>query len=237
MQAVFNPDIWARYGSVFVASIWVTLLLVAVSFVAGFFLSLPVAVWRQSKNRLVRSLAGGFIYFFRGSPILAQLYLFYYGVGAFSDFWKMVHVWWLFETPLLCAILVFTLNTAAYQAEIFRAGFQSVPRSQREAGQALGLEKRVVFRRILLPQAMILTLRPLGNELILMVKASAVVALIPVMDIMGVVTKLAYPRFIDFQVYLWAAVVYLVIVEVVRRCVNIIERRLTRHMPPVQAIL
>ena len=126
-------------------------------------------------------------------------------------------------------MLSFVLNTAAYQAEILRGAIQSVPRGQHEGAAALGISKFVTFRKIILPQAMIVALRPYGNELILMIKGSAVVAIVTVYDLMGE-TRYAFSRTFDYQTYLWAAIFYLAIVEVLRHLWAFLEGRLTRHL-------
>lgn len=117
----------------------------------------------------------------------------------------------------------FTLNTGAYQAEILQGAIRAVPAGRREAAMSLGLRSRQIFRKIVMPQAILIALRPLGNEVILMVKGSSVAAIVTVFDLMGV-TRLAYSRTFDFQVYLWAAVLYLVVVEIIRRVWDKLER-------------
>ncbi len=126
-------------------------------------------------------------------------------------------------------MLAFTLNTAAYQAEILRGAIESVGKGQWEGAASLGLTKWQTLRKVILPQALIVALRPYGNELILMIKGSAIVAIITVYDLIGV-TRLAFSRSFDFQTYVWAARLYLVLVETLRHATEWIERRITRHM-------
>ena len=121
------------------------------------------------------------------------------------------------------------LNTAAYQAEILRGAIESVSHGQHEAAAALGIHKFIAFRKIILPQALIVALRPYGNEIILLIKGSAVVAIITVLDLMGE-TRYAFSRTFDYQTYLWAAIFYLTIVEALRHLWAWFERRLTRHL-------
>ena len=128
-----------------------------------------------------------------------------------------------------CAFLAFTLNTAAYQAEILRGAIQSVPKGQWEGAAALGLPRWYAFLRIILPQALIVALRPYGNEIILMVKGSAIVAIVTVYDLMGE-TRRAFSRTFDYQMYLWAGVFYLVMVETLRRVWERLEASLTKHL-------
>ena len=224
-----DTDLLARYGPRILGGLGITLQLVAVSVSIGFVLAVPLAIIRTDGPAPLRSAVLAFSIFFRGTPLLAQIYLVYYGAGQFHDALEGIGLWPYLREAWFCALATFTLNTAAYQAEILRGGLQAVPRGQREAARAMGLTAFPIYARVLLPQALIISLRPLGNELVLMIKASSVAALITVFDIMGE-TKLAYSRTYDFQVYLWAALVYLVLVEGVRIVWQMFEKRLTRHL-------
>lgn len=139
----------------------------------------------MSKNRLWGWLAYAYVYFFRGTPLITQLFLIYYGLGSFRPQLETVGLWWFFRDAWNCALFTFTLNTAAYQAEILRGAIESVPRGQREGAAALGLPDRIAFFKVILPQAMIVALRPYGNEIILMIKGSAIVAIVTVFDLMA----------------------------------------------------
>lgn len=225
----WNPDFIAKYGPKYWSGLKITLQLVLLSLALGALLSLPVALGRMSQNRLWRGVTYSYVYFFRGTPLLAQIFLIYYGLGQFFEFWKSIGLWWFFREAWYCALLSFTLNTAAYQAEILRGAIESVPKGQTEGAQALGLRKRPIFFKIILPQALIVALRPYGNEIILMIKGSAIVSIITVFDLMGE-TRRAFSGTFDFQTYLWAAVIYLLIVEVIRIIWDLFERRLTRHL-------
>jgi polar amino acid transport system permease protein len=224
-----STDLIARYGPSLLEGLLITIELVAMSFVAGALLAIPLTMLRLSENRIVAGLAFGYVYFFRGTPLLAQLFLIYYGVGQFVGFFKAVGLWGFFRDAFNCALLAFTLNTAAYQAEIFRGAIRSVPRGQWEAARALGLHWTPLLLKVVIPQAAIVALRPLGNELILLIKASAVASIVTVLDLMGE-TRLAFSRTYDLTIYLYAAVLYLVMVELIRRLWNALETRLTRHL-------
>ncbi|BCP53293.1 amino acid ABC transporter permease [Kaistia sp. 32K] len=224
-----NWDALATYGPRMLQGLVVTLQLVVISITLGALLSWPVALARLSRYRVIRGIAFGYMYFFRGTPLLAQTFLVYYGAGQFRVQLEAAGLWWLFRDAFFCCVLTFTLNTAAYQAEILRGAIRAVPAGQREAAMSLGLNSRQIFRKIIVPQALLIALRPLGNEVILMIKGSSVAAIVTVFDLMGV-TRLAYSRTFDFQVYLWAAVLYLIVVEAVRRLWDKIEHYLTRHL-------
>lgn len=225
----FDQEKFFKYGPAMLRGLVVTIQLVATSLVLGAILSLPLAFARMQQSGILASLAYGYVYLFRGTPLIMQVFLIYYGLGSFRPELDAIGVWWFFRDAYNCALLAFTLNTAAYQAEILRGAIQSVARGQWEAAQALGLHKLPTFIRVILPQALMVALRPYGNEIILMIKGSAIVAIVTVFDLMGE-TRRAYSRTFDFQMYLWAAVLYLAIVELIRNVWNLIEKRLTRHL-------
>ncbi len=226
---VLDLDILDRYGSRLLDGLIVTIELVALSVTIGFVLGLGLALIRLSANPLLVGLARGYTVFFRGTPILLQLFLVYYGAGQMRAPLEAIGLWGLFREAFFCAVFTFTLNTAAYQAEILRGAISSLPAGQAEAAAALGLRRLHRLRHVVLPQAMAVALRPLGNELILMIKASAVASLVTVSDLMGA-TRFVFARSFDLSVYLYAAVMYLVLVELIRRSWEAMERRLTRHL-------
>ena len=201
----------------------------AISIILGAILSVPICYARMSKNRVLNAISYGYVYFFRGTPLLAQTFLIYYGFGSFRPQLEAVGLWSFFREAWYCAVFAFALNTAAYQAEILRGAIESVGKGQWEAASALGLSKLQTLYKVILPQALIVALRPYGNEIILMIKGSAIVAIITVYDLMGE-TRRAFSRTFDFQTYLWAALLYLSLVETLRHLVDWIERRITRHL-------
>ncbi|MVA97768.1 ABC transporter permease subunit [Nitratireductor sp. CAU 1489] len=223
------PEKVARYGPKYISGLLTTLSLVGISLVIGALLSIPVAIGRMSKNKLIGRIAFAYVYVFRGTPLIAQLFLIYYGLGSFRPQLEAVGLWGFFREAWNCAVFSFSLNTAAYQAEILRGAVESVPKGQWEGAAALGLNRFQTLYKIILPQALIVALRPYGNEIILMIKGSAIVALATVYDLMGE-TRRAYSRTYDFQTYIWAAIFYLVIVETLRNVWSVVETRLTRHL-------
>jgi polar amino acid transport system permease protein len=222
------------YGGRILIGFGVTLKLVTVSLLIGAILSLPVAAGRLSKNRLIGAISFGYTYFFRGTPLIAQIFLIYYGAGQFSPQLRAIGLWWFFRDAFNCAVLSFALNTAAYQAEILAGAIRTVPIGQREAARALGLHKFNELRKVVLPQAFISALRPYGNELILITKASSIASIITVLDLMGQ-TRFVFSKTYDLSFYFWAAAFYLVSVEIFSRFVNALERRITRHLHMRQA--
>ena len=222
-----------RFGPGIVGGFWTTIKLCVLCLTIGAVVSIPVAIGRLSNNRLLNAMAYGYSYFFRGTPIIAQLFLVYYGAGQFVGFFRAAGLWWFFRDAFNCAVFAFALNTAAYQAEILFGAFRAVPVGSWEACRALALPRFITLWRVILPQALMTALRPYGNEMISIVKASAVTSLITVLDIMGQ-TRYVFSQTYDISFYLWAAVFYLIIVETLRRTLNAFEGRLTRHLavPP-----
>ena len=229
LASVWNLEFFDRWFPQYMSGLWITIYLTLISIVIGAFLSLPVAYGRMSSNRILSAIAYGYVYFFRGTPLIAQTFLIYYGAGSFRPFLDSIGLWGFFREGINCAIFAFALNTAAYQAEILRGAIQSVSTGQWEGAAALGLSKMQTMWKIILPQALIVALRPYGNEIILMIKGSAIVALVTVLDLMGV-TRLAFSRSFDFQTYIWAGLIYIAIVETLRHTIDWIERRITKHL-------
>jgi polar amino acid transport system permease protein len=218
-----------RYGSLILSGFFTTLKLVATSLVLGALISVPIAAGRLSRNPVIATLAYAYSYFFRGTPLIAQTFLIYYGAGQFAPELRAIGVWSFVRDAYVCAVLAFSLNTAAYQGEILAGAIRAVPTGQREAAHTLGLHEFVILWRIVLPQALITALRPYGNEVVLIIKASAITSIITVLDLMGE-TRYVFSQTYDLSFYLWAAVLYLILVEALRRLWNRLERRLTRHL-------
>ncbi len=226
---IFNADLLSTYGWRLLDGVRITLIVVGISCSAGFLLAYPICLARMARNRVTSGLALGYVTFFRGTPLLCQLYLVYYGAGEIRPFLQSVGLWGFFREAFTCCIFAFTLNTAAYQAEIFRGALASVPKGQLEAAAALGLSKYRVSRHVIWPQAFLVALRPLGNELISIIKASALAAVVTLLDLMGQ-TRFVFARTFDFSIYLYAALIYLAMTEGIRRIWIVIERRFSRHM-------
>ena len=227
-------DILDRYGYRILQGLSLTLQLVGVSVALGFGLGMLIAHARLSRSRLLSSFAYGYTTFFRGTPLLCQLFLVYYGIGLFLPDWREtlegLGLWAYFRDAYVWVVLTFTLNTAAYQAEALRGAMQAVPKGQSEAARALGLGTLQILRTIVWPQALLVALRPLGNELIIMIKASSIASLATLLDLMGQ-TRFIFARTFDLSVYLYAAVLYLIMVETIRRLWGFMEVRLLRPTP------
>lgn len=200
-----------------------TLELVGVAVVVGLILAIPLGIARASRHWYVRALPYTYVFFFRGTPLLLQLFLVYYGLSQFeavrdSMFWPYL------REPYWCALITMTLHTAAYIAEILRGAIQSVPGGEVEAARALGMSRRQALQFVILPRAIRIGLPAYGNEVILMLKASAVVYTITLMDIMGVVRGIN-ARTYQFELFfLVAGLIYLTITIVFTQLFKLVER-------------
>ncbi|MBV9538335.1 MAG: ABC transporter permease [Acidisphaera sp.] len=226
---VYDADLLSRYGWRLIEGLRITAIVVTSSCVIGFVLAYPICLARMARSWPLSVAALGYITVFRGTPLLCQLYLVYYGAGEIRPFLQSVGLWMFFRDAFFCCIFVFALNTAAYQAEIFRGALAAVSKGQREAAAALGLSRYRTNRHVVWPQAFLVALRPLGNELISMVKSSALAAIVTLLDLMGQ-TRFIFARTFDFSIYLYAAVIYLAITETIRRLWRRIERAASPHM-------
>lgn len=227
---VFNGALLSEYGTRLLLGLGMTAKVVGISVAIGFLLAFPLCRARLSARWWIALPALGYVTLFRGTPLLCQLYIVYYGAGEVRPMLVEAGLWWFFRDAFYCCLFAFSLNTAAYQAEILRGALRAVPRGQFEAAQALGLSRWQAARRVVWPQAASVALRPLGNELISIVKASALAAIVTLLDLMGQ-TRFVFARTFDFSVYLYAALLYLAVTEAIRRVWNWAERRLSQHLP------
>ncbi|ASG19560.1 ABC transporter permease [Nitrospirillum viridazoti] len=210
----------------FVTGTWLTVQLVALSLLLGLLLATLVAVMRLSHLAPLSWVARGYIYVFRSTPLLVQIFLIYYGLGQFDAVRQSV-LWPLLREPYWCAIIAFVLNTGAYTAEIMRGGIEAVPHGQVEAAKACGMGGGLLFRRIILPQAFRLALPAYGNEIILMLQGSALASTITLMELTGVAKAIAARTFQPIEVFCLAGAVYLGMSFLITRGVQLAERRLT----------
>jgi len=226
----------SRFWPNFLSGVGTTLMITAICIPVGAVFALPLAILRDRGNRVLSAPIRLYVSFFRGTPALTQLFLIYYGSGDFRPTLQQVGFWWLFKEPLLCALLAFTLNTIAYQVEIVRGGLQGVAGGEIEAGRAIGMGNIALYRHVILPHAYRLALPALGNEVILLMKSSAIASVITIYDLMGE-TRRVYARTFDFSAYFWAAVLYLALTTLFVRGWHRIERASTRHQSAQPAVL
>jgi octopine/nopaline transport system permease protein len=215
------------------AGLPLTLELVILSLFLGFFLAIGVALMRLSSYRVVSGFAYVYVFVFRGTPLLLQIYLIYYGLGQFEAL-RHSFLWVFFREPFWCAILAYTLNTGAYTSEIIRGGILSVPFAQIEAARACGMGRLLMFRRIVFPLAIRQALPAYSNEIMLMVKGSSLASTITLMEVTGIARSIISKTFSPVEIFIVAGSIYLLINFVVSRAIRYVEFRLSAHLrqPP-----
>ncbi|EIC85122.1 ABC transporter permease [Serratia sp. M24T3] len=206
-----------------------TLQLTFYSIVMGFCLALLLAFARLSPYRWLSEPARCYVFCFRGTPLLVQLFLIYYGLGQFESV-RHSFLWPILREPYGCALLSLSLCTAAYGSEILRGGLLAVPHGAIEAARACGMSRLLMVRRIIFPIAIRQALPAYGNELISMVQSTSLCSIITLMDITGIAAQIISDTYRALEVFLVTGLIYLLINLVISRLVMLVEYRLTPHL-------
>ena len=222
-----------RYAGLGVQGLWRTLWLLGLSVAIGFALALPLGLAQAAGPRWLAAPARLFCTLIRGTPLLLQIWLIYYGLGSLfpqfpairqSELWPYLRQAWPY------ALLALSLSYAGYEGEVMRGAFASVPRGQLEAARAYGFSRRAVFRRIWLPQALARALPTLGGETVLQLKATPLVATITVIDIYAVASRVRQDTFIIYEPLILLALIYMAVAGLIALGFRGLERRLTRGL-------
>lgn len=208
-----------------------TIELVVIALAIGIVIAMPVALARVSGRLWLNGPAFAYVFFFRGTPLLVQIFLVYYGLSQFETI-REGPLWPILREPYWCAIIAFTLNTAAYTAEIIRGGIQGVPHGEIEAARAVGMSRLLVLRRIILPCAFRLALPAYGNEIIFLLKASALASTITLLDLTGVARTIIARTYMPIELFAMAGAIYLVLTFLITRAIKALEYRLSPHTRP-----
>ena len=206
-----------------------TLLLLLVSLPIGFILALIFAIGRVSKIKILSSAIASYIFVIRGTPLLVQIYLIYFGLGSIK-FIRESFLWYALKEPFWCGVLALTINTVAYGAEIFRGGIQSIEKGQVESGLSLGFTKIMLLRKVILPIAIRKVLPSYGNELILMVKATSLVSLTTYMEMTGLARKIMAKTFAPVEAFVAAGILYLFLNFLMVQFVKYLEWKYNPHL-------
>lgn len=219
-----SPDLFAKSCSRFVDGFFVTFELLLLSSIAGLALAILIVSARVSGKRMFSIPAYIYAYVFRGTPLLVQLWVFYYGLGALGAE-NLGILWPFFKEAWWVGLLVLTLNTAAYVAEILRGGIDNLAKGQIEAAIACGMSWFTRMRRIVFPQALRIAWPAYGNEVILLMKGSALVSTITVLDLMGQI-RTVFSRSYSLEIFLYGAIMYLLLAGVITVLFRVIEHRI-----------
>ncbi|SIQ85492.1 amino acid ABC transporter membrane protein 2, PAAT family [Rhizobium sp. RU33A] len=211
------------------AGLPLTLKLAGTSLLFGFVLALVLALAQQGQHRLATWPIRTFVAVFRGTPLLVQIFLIYYGLGQFRPSLQALGLWGLFREPYWCAILALTLNTAAYGSEILRGAIKNVPRGLGEAAQALGMSRFLTLRLVVLPIAFRQAIPAYGNEIILMVKGTSLASIITLLEVTGIARNLISESYRAIEVFMAAGAIYLLLNFLIVRAIAILESRMTPY--------
>lgn len=209
--------------------IGLTLELLFLSSFIGLILAIITLLMRISGRRFLVWPAMAYIYVFRGTPILIQIFLIYYGLPQF-EFIRESIMWTVLREPFGCAVIALSLNAGAYVSEIMRGGVLGVDRGLHEAGKALGLNVRQRFIHVTTPIAIRLAIPAYSNDFISMLKATALASTVTLLDMTGVARTIVAQTFAPYEIFIAAAMIYLVMTWVIQRGFGLFERRMSRYV-------
>ena len=222
-----------RYWSFYLIGAKNTVLLALIAVVIGAALGLLLAICRISKSRILRFVSTAYVEFVRGTPLLVQLFIIYYGLQAvgirFPDIPVMTAILDINFSDFMSGVITMGLNSAAYVCEIFRSGIQSVDKGQMEAGRSLGLSYGQTLQKIIVPQAIRNVLPALGNEFVVVIKESSIVSIIGIADLMYKANTVRGNTFQPFEPLLVAALVYFLLTFTLSKLLAYIEKRMRNH--------
>ena len=202
-----------------------TIELTLLSLLFGVFVGIFFAILRTRKNKILNSISYYYSYIFRGTPLLVQIFIIYFGLGQ-VEWLRESFLWVIFKEPYSCAIIAFTLNTGAYTSEIFRSAFETIQKGLLEAADGLGLSKMHVFFKIKLPIAIKQSLPAYGNEMILMLKGTSLASTVTLLDLTGVAKHIISTTFRPVEVFIVAGSIYLLMTFVIHNFIKILEKKL-----------
>ncbi len=202
----------------------ITLKLLSLSLFFGLIIGLFFAIMRISKNLIINKFAYGYSYLFRGTPLLVQIFIIYFGLAQI-EFIRNSALWVILKEPYWCAIIAFALNTGAYTSEILRSAFQTIKKGYIEAGKSLGISSKIIFFKIQIPIAIRQSLPAYGNEIILMLKGTSLASTVTLMDLTGVAKYIISTTFKPIEVFLVAGSIYLFMTFLIHNFIKFLEKR------------
>ena len=202
----------------------ITLKLLSVSLIIGLFIGLFFAILRLNKNIFINRFAYGYSYVFRGTPLLVQIFIIYFGLGQI-EYLRSTVLWSILKEPYWCAIIAFALNTGAYTSEILRSAFQTIKLGIIEAGKSLGISNKVIFYKIQIPIAIRQSLPAYGNEIILMMKGTSLASTVTIMDLTGVAKYIISTTFKPIEVFIVAGGIYLFMTFIIHNVIKFLEKK------------
>lgn len=222
------------HWDIFLRGMLNTVALVLIGLVFGAMIALPMAIARWQRTPVVAPFVGAFVYVFRGTPMLVQAYVIYYGLAQFD--WVRDSIFWtVLKEPWWCCAIAFAINSAAYQVEIYRGGLDAVPKGEIEATIAIGMTRTMALRRIILPSALRRCLPMIANESLFLLHGSAIASMLTVIDVLGAGRKLNAQYYLAYEGFLAATAIYMLLVWGITRVLALVEQRTMRHLQPLVA--
>ena len=216
------------------AGLLTTLQLLGIALAFGLLAALPLGLMRVSRNPWVNLPAWLYTYVIRGTPMLVQLYLIYYGLAQFAAV-RESFMWPCLSSATFCACLAFAVNTSAYTAEIIAGSLKATPAGEIEAARAMGMSKAKMYRRILLPSALRRALPQYSNEVIMMLQTTSLASSVTLVDITGAARAVNSESFLPFEAFITAGVFYLCLTFILVRLFKLAERRWLGYLAPRKA--
>ena len=202
----------------------ITLKLLSASLIIGLLIGFLFAVLRLNKNPFINKFAYGYSYLFRGTPLLVQIFIIYFGLGQI-EWLRQTFLWVILKEPYWCAIIAFALNTGAYTSEILRSAFQTIKPGIIEAGKSLGISNKIILYKIQIPVAIRQSLPAYGNEIILMMKGTSLASTVTLMDITGVAKHIVSTTYKPLEVFLLAGGIYLFMTFIIHNLIKYLEKK------------
>lgn len=231
---IFEPANLALYGE----GVLTTLRLLLSSLAVGSALAVGMALALTQGPRPLRWIVGAYTYCIRGTPLLIQVYLIYYGLAQLEWVqarWDDVWPWTHFKEPFFCALLAFALNTAGYTAEMLAGSIRETSAGEIEAAQAMGMGRWQALRRVVLPSAIRRTLPAYSNEVVMMLHSTSLASTVPaMMDVTAAASRIYSDFYLPFEAYLFAAAIYLSVTFVLVGAFKLAERRYLAYLAPRQ---
>ena len=231
-DVILDPETLQLYGEGLLVTLQLLLELLAI----GGLLALLMALALTSRQAWLRALVGGYTFCIRGTPLLLQVYLIYYGLAQvewIQQRWDEIWPWTYFKEPFFCALLAFALNHAGYTAEMLAGAIRETPAGEIEAAQAMGMGRWAVLRRIVLPSAMRRTLPAYSNEVVMMLHSTSLASIVPALvDVTAAAGRIYSDYYLPFEAYLAAAAIYLCISFALVGLFKLAEGRYLAYLAP-----
>ena len=231
---IFDYNVIWESLPLYFGGVLVTLKLLVISLALGLAAAMPLALMRVSKQPWVNFPAWLYTYVIRGTPMLVQLFLIYYGLAQF-EWVRESALWPYLSNATFCACLAFAINTSAYTAEILAGSIKATPHGEIEAAKAMGMSRAKLYRRILLPSALRRALPQYSNEVIMMLHTTSLASIVTLIDITGAARTVNSQYYLPFEAYITAGLFYLCLTFILVRLFKAAERRYLAYLAPRKA--